>query len=83
MLTFPKVNFKDYMLKAVPPGTIGGVNLSGWSGLQNTTINEQLYVINGNTAPGDEYYAPLHGRCLEISDHVLVFPFCANELFIM
>lgn len=37
MLIFPRVHFKDFMLKGAPPGTIGGANLSGWS-------NEQLYV---------------------------------------
>lgn len=37
MLIFPRVNFKEFMLKGAPPGTIGGANPSGWS-------NDALYV---------------------------------------
>ncbi|XP_054259693.1 uncharacterized protein LOC128984400 [Macrosteles quadrilineatus] len=37
MLIFPRKNFKDYMLKGAPPGTIGGANPSGWS-------NEELFM---------------------------------------
>ena len=37
MMVFPRVNFKDFMLKGAPPGTIGGDNSSGW-------INDELYV---------------------------------------
>lgn len=38
MMVFPRVNFKEYMLKGAPPGTIGGANSSGWS-------NEEMYFI--------------------------------------
>lgn len=31
MLIFPRVNFKEFMIKGAPPGTIGGANSSGWS----------------------------------------------------
>lgn len=31
MLIFPRVHFKDHMLKGAPPGSIGGANPSGWS----------------------------------------------------
>lgn len=30
-LIFPRVNFKDFMLKGAPPGSIGAANPSGWS----------------------------------------------------
>jgi len=36
MLIFPRKNFKGYMLKGAPIGTIGGANPSGWS-------NEDLF----------------------------------------
>lgn len=36
MLIFPRTNFKDYMLKGAPVGTLGGANPSGWS-------NEELF----------------------------------------
>lgn len=37
MLIFPRVHFKNHMLKGAPPGSIGGANPSGWS-------NEDLFV---------------------------------------
>lgn len=37
MLIFPRVHFKDHMLKGSPPGAIGGANPSGW-------INEHLFL---------------------------------------
>lgn len=37
MMVFPRKNFKDFMLKGAPPGTIGGANPSGWS-------TEELYL---------------------------------------
>lgn len=36
MMVFPRVSYKDYMLKGAPPEAIGGANPSGWS-------NEELY----------------------------------------
>lgn len=36
MLIFPQKNFKDFMLKGAPVGTIGGANPTGWS-------NEDLF----------------------------------------
>lgn len=36
MMVFPRVKFRDYMLKGAPSGTIGGANPSVWS-------NEDLY----------------------------------------
>jgi hypothetical protein len=38
MLIFPRINFKDYMIKGAPPGTIGRANPSGWS-------NDSLFLI--------------------------------------
>lgn len=37
MLIFPRVNYKDHMLKGAPPGAIGAAAISGWS-------NEQLFL---------------------------------------
>lgn len=37
MLIFPRVHFKDHMLKGAPIGSIGGANQSGWS-------NEELFI---------------------------------------
>lgn len=37
MLIFPRVNFKEFMLRGAPAGTIGGANQSGWS-------NETLFL---------------------------------------
>ncbi|KAJ4449227.1 hypothetical protein ANN_00624 [Periplaneta americana] len=37
MLIFPRVHFKDHMLKGAPPGIIGGANPSGWT-------NENLFI---------------------------------------
>ncbi|KAG8260722.1 hypothetical protein J6590_090472 [Homalodisca vitripennis] len=37
MLILSRVNFKEFMLKETPPGTIGGANPSGWS-------SEELYL---------------------------------------
>lgn len=34
-LIFPRVNFKDNMLKGAPPGTLGMANVSGWSNTEN------------------------------------------------
>lgn len=31
MLVFPRVHFKDFMLKGTPPGSIGGAKTSVWS----------------------------------------------------
>lgn len=31
MLIFPRVHFRDFMIKGAPVGTIGGANPSGWS----------------------------------------------------
>lgn len=31
MLIFPRVHFKEFMLRGAPAGTIGGANQSGWS----------------------------------------------------
>lgn len=31
MLIFPRVNFKEHMLKGAPPGSVGSANPSGWS----------------------------------------------------
>lgn len=36
MLIFPRVNFKDFMTKGAPEGTLEGANPSGWS-------NEKLF----------------------------------------
>lgn len=36
MMIFPRKNFKDYMLKGAPVGTLGGASPSGWS-------NEELF----------------------------------------
>lgn len=36
MLIFPRINFRDYMLKGAPPGSIGGAAPSRWS-------NEDLF----------------------------------------
>lgn len=36
MMIFPRKNFKEFMLKGAPPGTIGDANPSGWS-------NDELY----------------------------------------
>lgn len=37
MLIFPRVHFKEFMLRGAPAGTIGGANQSGWS-------NEALFL---------------------------------------
>ncbi|GFX21594.1 uncharacterized protein TNCV_1400081 [Trichonephila clavipes] len=31
MMLFPRVNFKNHMLKGAPPGTVGTAHISGWS----------------------------------------------------
>ena len=37
MFIFPRVNFKQHMLKGAPPGSVGAANLSGWS-------NEKIFL---------------------------------------
>ncbi|XP_054259709.1 uncharacterized protein LOC128984415 [Macrosteles quadrilineatus] len=37
MIIFPRVNYRDHMIKGAPVGSIGGANPSGWS-------NEELFV---------------------------------------
>lgn len=31
LMVFPRVNFKPHMLNGAPPGSIGRVNINGWS----------------------------------------------------
>ena len=35
MMIFPRVNFKNHMLKGAPPGTKGTAHISGWSNAEN------------------------------------------------
>ncbi|KAG5896817.1 hypothetical protein JTB14_032059 [Gonioctena quinquepunctata] len=46
MLIFPRVHFKDYMMKDAPTVAIGAANQSGWS-------NEQLRSLHTKPLPDD------------------------------
>jgi len=43
-LVFPRVHFKEHMLKGAPTGSVGVANVSGWMNVENFTVFLQHFV---------------------------------------